>query len=217
VANVNLPTLVDDLIGRRFFPRSYLSALDQCRPSLSVLQLHLGLNRTVRDLGIDAHLTVRFPDSDVDGCLSRRGLYPEGFSVTAPAVEDDVGGPERVLSVVGGVSGEAWCRLEGDDYAQARKEATQRLLALVDDLIPGVASAVQVADLSTPQTFRRYANTPHGAILGFAPQPRMHRHLRTASRPPVGNLHLASAWTDQMGGFLPALKAGLRAAERIID
>jgi phytoene dehydrogenase-like protein len=178
-----------------------------------VLQLHLGLTRPVRDLGIDAHLTVRFPDSDVDGCLSRRGLYPEGFSVTAPALEDDVSGRERVLSVVGGVSGEAWCRLDG--YAQAKKEATQHILALVDDLFPGVASAVQVSDLSTPRTFQRYANTPCGAILGFAPQPRMHRHLRTASRPPIGNLHLASAWTDQMGGLLPALKAGLRAAERI--
>lgn len=219
VAAVNLPTLAHRLIGDERLPAAWLEGLGRLGPSLSVLVLSLGVDCDPRDLGISRHLTMVFPDADIDACMRRQrgGRAVEGFSVTAhAATEPGIAPPERSTVVVAaGTSPEAWIDLEEEQYRAAKSETAAALLARLETLYPGIGARVRVSDLATPRTMRRYTGNPSGAILGYACRMGVHRPLLAANRLPVGRLALASAWTDKMGGFLQVVKAGVAAGEKI--
>ncbi len=218
VAGVNLPVLAHELIGDEHLPASWLKGLEQLKPSLSVLVLSLGLDCSPRDVGIAHHLTMVFPDADIDACMRRQrgGRTVEGFSVTAHAVtEPGIAPPERSTVVVAaGTDPEAWIGLGDEEYRRAKGEAVAGIMAQLETLYPGIGARVRVTDLATPRTMRRYTGNPSGAILGFACRMGVHRPLLAASNIPVHRLALASAWTDKMGGFLQVVKAGVAAAEK---
>ena len=219
VAAVSLPQVVFELLRSAPLPQTYRENVRRLPLSLSVLVLSLGLDCHPRELGLDNHLTVAFPDADVDGCLARqrRGIEPEGFSLTAHGNTDP--GPEPgswVVSAVAGTDPEAWLTLGAEAYQTAKARAKRALLARIDHLYPGFSSHVRVADLSTPRTLQRYTANPHGAILGFAPTCGGHRKLLAANRLPVRGLHLAGAWTQRLGGFMQCLRSGVAAAEKVL-
>ncbi len=218
VAGVSLPTLTHELIGDEHFPASWLAGLEKLSPSLSVLVLSLGIDCAPRDVGIDRHLTLVFPDADIDACMKRqRGRRTvEGFSVTAHALtEPGIAAPERSTVVVAaGTDAEAWIALDEPEYRRAKQQTVTALLAQLEALYPGLGAHVRVTDLATPRTMRRYTGNPAGAILGFACRMGVHRPLLSAARLPIGRLALASAWSDKMGGFLQTVKAGVAAAEK---
>jgi len=218
VAGVSLPALAHDLIGDEHLPASWLKGLGTLSPSLSVLVLSLGIDCAPREVGIDRHLTMVFPDADIDACMRRqRGSRTvEGFSVTAHAVtEPGIAPPERSTVVVAaGTDPDAWIGLGDEEYRSAKRETVRAIMARLEALYPGIGARVRVTDLATPRTLRRYTGNPAGAILGFACRMGVHRPLLAASSIPIGRLALASAWTDKMGGFLQVVKAGVAAAEK---
>jgi prolycopene isomerase len=219
VAGVNLPTLAHELVGDEHFPASWLKGLEQLAPSLSVLVLSLGIDCPPQQVGIDRHLTLVFPDADIDACMRRqRGSRTiEGFSVTAHAVtEPGIAPPEKSSVVIAaGTDPDAWMRLDEEAYRSAKRQTTAEIMARLEALYPGLGARVRVTDLATPRTMRRYTGNPGGAILGFGCRMGVHRPLLAASSVPIGRLALASAWTDKMGGFLQVVKAGAAAADKI--
>jgi len=219
VAGVSLPTLAHELVGEEQLPAAWLKGLEKLVPSLSVLVLSLGIDCDPRDLGIAHHLTMVFPDADIDACMRRQrgGRAVEGFSVTAhAATEPGIAAPERSTVVVAaGTNPDAWITLGEEEYRAAKRETTAALLAQLEKLYPGLGARVRVTDLATPRTMRRYTGNPAGAILGYACRMGVHRPLLAANKLPVGRLALASAWTDKMGGFLQVVKAGIAAGETI--
>lgn len=219
VAGVSLPALAHELIGDEHLPAAWLAGLGRLRPSLSVIVLGIGLDCAPREVGIDRHLAMVFPDADVDACMRRQrgGRAIEGFSVTAhAATEPQIAPPGRSTVVVAaGTDPQAWTGLDEPAYRRAKEETTAALLARLEALYPGLGAHVRVTDLATPRTLRRYTGNPAGAILGFACTMGVHRPLLAASRVPVGRLALASAWTDRLGGFLQVVKAGVAAADGI--
>ena len=219
VAGVNLPTLAHELIGSENLPASWLKGLEQLKPSLSVLVLSLGLDCAPQEVGIDRHLTMVFPDADIDACMRRqRGSRSiEGFSVTAHSVTEPQIAPRERSTVViaAGTDPDAWIGLDDEAYRRAKRETVSDIISRLEALYPGIGARVRVTDLATPRTMRRYTGNPAGAILGFACRMGVHRPLLAASSIPIGRLALASAWTDKMGGFLQVVKSGVAAAEKI--
>lgn len=220
IANVNTRTLVHELVGCEHFPRGYVRALDNLGNSLSVVQLHVGLDCSLEQVGIDRYLTTVFPDSDIDACMvrQRHSQFLEGCSITAPEIADPaaVGPKGPTLSVVGAVDPAQWLSLPPESYCKAKAECTEHILALLERHYPGIRSHCATVDLATPHTFRRYTGNPDGAIMGFASSIGAHRPLLKVSRVPIQGLHLASAWTLRFGGMMQAMRAGVAAAEKVL-
>ncbi len=215
VANVNTNAVVESLVGRRFFPRAFLSHLSRLRPGMAVLQLHAGLTRSCADLGLDRSITVAFPGADIDAFIERQNatVMPEIVSLVAT----DLSAARPAISAVCGAGSTNWMALPEKQYADAKSAVTAHILARLDALCPGLSSCCAVTDLATPRTFHSYTGSPAGSIVGYDCSLGMHRHLRAISRLPIANLHLANSWTDMFGGFLPAMRCGIRAARRIMQ
>jgi phytoene dehydrogenase-like protein len=221
IANVNTPALVHALVGDELVPARYARTLASLRPSLSLLQLHIGLDCPLAATGISNHITTVFPDADLDKCLCGRetDLVPGGFSIIAPTVSDDGAATpgKSVISVLGGVSSAKWQALPESVYREEKKRSIEDLLCKIDKLYPAVRSHCAVIDCATPRTFERYTGNPGGAILGFDCSLGAHRKIMKVSHVPIRNVYCASAWTDRLGGYMQVVKAGIVAAEKCVN
>ncbi len=217
-ANTNPPELAA-MVPPSALPAAYKKALTGLKPSLSIVQLHLGLDCHVRDAGIGRHLYFCFPHKNVVDCLrtQQHSLIPEGFSVTAPGITD----PEsyrnntRIISVAGAASGELWMALDETSYRVKKEECTRKMLAQIYEIFPALQRHVMVTDCATPRTFSRYTGNPLGALMGFDCTCGTHRRLMSVSKFPVKNIVPAGAWTDKLGGYMQSIRSGVDAAEKI--
>lgn len=219
VCGVSIPALVHDLIGAEHFPASYRRTLAALRPSVSASVVNLGLDCHPRDVGITNHISILLPDDDIDVCLKRQrdSRLLEGFAVTSNGASDPAApvGLARALSVVGQAELRHWQGLSDAAYRAAKEEMIDDALAKIERRFPGLRSHVQFRCAATPRTMARYTGNPDGAILGFDTSCGMHRRVMAVSRTPFDNVVVAGAWTDRLGGFMPSVKAGVEAAERL--
>jgi all-trans-retinol 13,14-reductase len=215
VANVNTNSLVESLVGRRFFPRAFLSHLSRLKPGMAVVQLHAGLSRSCADLGLDRTVTVAFPGPDIDAFIERQNALalPEIVSLVAT----DLSAARPAISAVCSAGSTNWMVLPEKQYTDTKAAVTAHILARLDEICPGLSSCCAVTDLATPRTFHSYTASPGGSIVGYDCSLGTHSHMRAISRLPIPNLHLANSWTDMFGGFMPAMRCGMRAARRIME
>lgn len=60
-----------------------------------------------------------------------------------------------------------WEGLMAADYAEQKKEMTEKLLTLARRVFPELGSRAVVCELGTPRTFERFTRRPRGAVGGF--------------------------------------------------
>lgn len=219
IAANNIYDVVNRLVGRPNFSDSYLRNLDSLSPSLSVTALNLGLDCHPNDLGINPHITMVFPDPDIDRCLEEqsRRIDMDGFSITAHCNSDHdfYNNGCYSLSLVGGTDPGKWLAMTDAEYRAAKERITIQIMDKADKIYPGLKHHVKVTDLATPRTMQRYTANPQGAIMGFNCTRGSHRRIMKAANIPIGNLIMGGAWTSRLGGFMQSMKSGILAAETI--
>lgn len=215
----NIHDVVNRMIGRSNFADSYLATLDSLASSISVSALNIGLDCHPGRLGLDSHMTMVFPDPDIDRCFMRQScqLDMSAFSITAPcnADPDLFANGRYTISLVGGTDPGRWLAMDEDAYRAEKKKVVRAAIDRADALFPGLKQHVRVADLATPKTMQRYTGNPGGAIMGFNCTCGMHRQIMKAARIPVSNLVMAGAWTNRLGGYMQSMKSGILAAEAV--
>ncbi len=219
IAGNSLYDVVERLVGRSSFSKSYLDTLDNLQPSVSVMALNLGLDCHPRELGIENHISMVFPDADLDVCFTRqkRFLQPLAYSVTAQgnSESDGHGSSNNTLSIIGGTAPKKWLEMNSATYTKAKSRITQNIIQTVADKFPALPKHIVVSDLATPRSMQRYTGNPLGAIMGFDCTVGSHRKLIQVSRLPIKNVSMGSAWTHRLGGFMQSLKSGILAAEQM--
>ncbi len=107
----------------------------------------------------------------------------------------------RITSLAGA---EAWRRLAGDDYAEAKRAVAQRQIGLLDSRWPGIGEQVVFCDTFTPTTVERFTGRYNGAVYGSPDK-------AADGRTPVEGLFVCG--TDQgFLGIVGALLSGISMA-----
>ncbi|MEJ2545736.1 MAG: FAD-dependent oxidoreductase [Calditrichaceae bacterium] len=158
ISGMNTPDLVNHLISDQSISDTYMEMVDSFKSSLSILQLHLGLDCPVEELGIKYYLNIFFPDDDIDASIYKQNNSSmiDGYSVIAPGINYPNGysGNCRILSVVGGVSGEKWINLDPVTYKNHKTEAINDILNKLEIQYPTIRKHLKTIDLATPHTFK---------------------------------------------------------------
>jgi len=219
IAANNIYDVVNDLVGRSYFSKSYLDNLDSLSPSISVLALNLGIDCHPKDLGVNIHISMIFPDSDIDRCMDeqRQQIDINGFSITAHcnSEPESVDNKHYSLSLIGGTDPDQWLTMSDEEYYREKERIIKQLINKTEALFPGLKSHIQVTDLATPRTMQRYTANPSGSIMGFNCTCGSHRQIMQAANIPISNLSMGGAWTSRLGGFMQSMKSGILAAEQI--
>lgn len=219
IAANNIYDLVNRLVGRSHFPQRYLQNLNALKPSISVLALNLGIDCHPEDLGIEPHITMFFPEPDIDQCMNRqqKQIEMDGFSITAHCNSDPdfSSNGQYSLSLVGGTDPNKWLAMNDRQYRNEKERIIKETIDKADSLFPGLEKHVRLSDLATPRTMQRYTGNPQGAIMGFNCTCGSHRMIMKAANIPIENIIIGGAWTNRLGGFMQSMKSGILAAESI--
>ncbi len=203
--------------------KEYLARIDRLSVSLSCFQIFLGLKEDlVGRLGIgDAEIFVQGdedPERSYASALQARvedgwygvTLYDNIYKGYSPE-------GKNTLSIIALQGYDHWKPFESDYFRGNKKaynaEKTRMADVLIRDaeakLLPGLSSAIQVKEISTPLTNLRYTGNYRGAIYGWDQTVDNSGTSRLPHKTPVKNLYLAGAWTSPGHGYGGVLWSGL--------
>ena len=179
--------------------------LDQVQPSSGYYCLHIGLDKSAADLGLNnANLWV-YPDYDHDMNLKNylddnNQPYPVVF-ISFPSAKDpswDKNHPNtstiEVITVAEFAKHKKWENEEwknrGDEYEAFKEKISQNLLDVLYQKSPETNGHVDYYELSTPLTSRDLANYKEGELYGINHTPERFRQKWLKPQTPIKNLYL---------------------------
>ena len=183
--------------------RAALRELKKVPPSVANLCLCVGIKQSAANLGLaGANLWVHpTPDHDANLARFKRDLsapLPLLFISSPSANDPDFAQrhPGRsTLEVISLVPYDLFARWEnpesrGQDYEEFKQSLEERLRKGLEEHVPAMRGKLDVVDLLTPLSARRYMNCPSGESYGLSATPARFRLRCLSPRTSVRNVYL---------------------------
>ena len=90
------------------------------------------------------------------------------------------------------------------------------LIKRAEKVIPSLSKHIEVIEIATPLTFKRYTGNYNCAIMGWANNVRQFSPMDRIDKIPIKNLYLSSAWSFPGEGQAPTVACGYRLGKQII-
>ncbi len=210
------------LIGEEHFRRRFKKKLNRIQPSISAIQIYLGLNIDLKEKGILDYEIFYNPNYDIDSqywnSVENNNTENVPYAMTLYSnLEDDLVPPGKSLIGIIALSGYGfWKKLPPERYKEKKLEIADILIRKAERIIPNLRSYIEKIEVATPLTMERYTGSTNGAIYGWSQNVSQSGIKRLDFKTPIKNLYLASAWTYPGGGIAGVLFSGERAADQIL-
>ena len=231
ISNAGVVNTNRDLLSQQGSISSKLAdRLDTVKQTKSYVCLHLGLNRSAKDLGIKNTNLWIYPDYDHDKSVEnyindQNADFPVLY-VSFPSAKDEAWDQDHPNSAtmeaitLGRWSWyKKWEDLEwkkrGDDYENDKDILTDRILDVVFQHVGGIKDHIDHKELSTPLTVRDLANYPKGEMYGIDHSPDRFRQRWLRPRSDVKGLFYTGQDITTVG-VSSALFSGLITASSVL-
>lgn len=197
----------------------------------ALVGLNIGLRGSAKDLGVEPANIWAHPGTDFDKNLrchadDFHAPFPWCF-VTFPSAKDPtwnaVNPGKTTIEMYAYThyehfdqwAGTTWHK-RGPAYETRKSQIRERLLTLLGTWVPGVKSAVEVVEVSTPLTYETFVRRQHGGFMGLESNPHRFRQSWLRSATDVDGLFLSGqdVTTD---GVIGALMGGLIASSAVLQ
>lgn len=180
------------------------------KPFSALLLVALGVNRsfekepkTVSGIVFKLKTAVRVADAEIDWLPVH--YYNHDPSMAPPG--------KTILTVILPSSYDFWKALDKKSYEREKEEAAQKIIALLDEKYPGLASQVEMIDVATPLTFERFTGNWKGSFEGWMLTPvnasyamkKMPQQI-----PGLQNCYMCGQWVEPGGGLPTSIMSGKR-------
>jgi phytoene dehydrogenase-like protein len=113
-----------------------------------------------------------------------------------------------------------WEKLSQDEtaYKAKKDEIAQTLVELLDKRFPGIASQVEVIDVATPITFKRFTGNWQGSFEGWLITPdnaNVMMKPMSQTLPGLTNFYMCGQWVEPGGGLPTGIISGRRLLKAI--
>lgn len=207
VSNADLLLTLERMVGAEHVGASKLEAFKSLRPTRACFITHIGLKGMPTEVLKEAegyHWTSWNSDDVPTASLKifvptlfDPSLAPTGghIVITQKLTEPDF---ESVT-----------------DWAAHKAETERRVLARLEEIIPGFNEKVAVVLSASALTSQRYTLNHRGAMLGWEMSPDQLGARRPALNGLVKNLYFVGHWTQPGGGITPVIVSAMRVAQTI--
>lgn len=213
ISNADMLLTVKKLVGESYFPKRYLSRLQNMRPSISIFVVYIVTNLDVVQAG--AHHEAFYYDeldhevnynNSVQGNLS-------WMSITIPTLVDDSLAPkgEHIVMLTVLADFEQTSRWSPEKAAYVEK-----MLDFADKKISGLKSHTLFIEAGSPATLQRYTLNHKGAAYGWDVSPKQVGANRVANKAPIAGLYFAGHWTTPGGGIYGVSYSGVQTAQKVL-
>ncbi|HSQ77340.1 MAG TPA: FAD-dependent oxidoreductase, partial [Nitrospirota bacterium] len=126
---------------------------------------------------------------------------------------------KTVLIVMLATDYEYWRKLRENDaqYKSEKEMIADKVVSILDERFPGLASQVEMRDIASPTTFVRYTGNWKGSFEGWQVTPKTWNFGQVMKKtlPGLSNFYMAGQWVEP-GGGLPAVAMSGRNVIQII-
>jgi phytoene dehydrogenase-like protein len=223
VSNIS-PIAMVSLVGEQHFGGKYLNQLKSMRTAISGLQVYLGLDCPLSELGVRDDEYIIFVGrknslSDQYEALQANDLEHgrTAFSINLFSSVDPSLAPlgMSTLGLFTLCGGQYWHDLPRDQYEIRKAEVTATLIERAEAMLPGLSSHIKVCETGTPRTMTRYTSNPAGSFYGFEQSVDQAGLLkRFGQKYPIKGLYQVGAWTFPGAGYIGALMSAKFLSDR---
>ena len=104
-----------------------------------------------------------------------------------------------------------------EEYNKEKDRLAGALIKRAEKIIPNITKHVEVIEIATPLTLKRFTGNPNGACYGWANTVRQFSPLNRVLKMPVKNLYISSAWSFPGEGNGSTIACGYRVGKQIIE
>lgn len=232
VSNADPAVTFGRLIEPELLPRKLKRKLDKTTWSTSALSLFLAVDMDVKKAGLDSGNMWYARSPDIDALYTPAALgggaleNMPGLFLTTTTLKDPTKAHKsghHTMESFTFVDYQAFARWAhtrfGDrpaDYVEMKQVLIQRMLAVIDEMVPGLSERVVFADLGTPLTNQHYVEATAGSLYGTEKRLRQIGPFAFAPRSAFSGLYLAGASTMSGHGIMGATLSGLDVARAIL-
>ena len=206
------------------------SDLDGVQQTKSYVCLHLGLNSSAKDLGLENTNLWVYKDYDHDKSVQsylndKEEKFPVVY-ISFPSAKDDTWDkihPNSATMEVITLSKWSWYqnweklkwRKRGADYEYEKEKISKKIMDIVFNHVEGIENAIDYQELSTPLTVKDLANYQKGEMYGINHSPKRFRQDWLKPQSKVKNLYFTGQDVTTVG-VSSALFSGLLTASVVL-
>ncbi|MBN1271627.1 MAG: NAD(P)/FAD-dependent oxidoreductase [Candidatus Aminicenantes bacterium] len=231
ISNANAIDTLNNMIDEPEFLKDTRTRMDRYSISYSSFQVWLGLKKDlVSRTGLKESEIFYYPDYDIEadyqailsGDLTRTGF---GLTIYDNLYKNYSPPGKNTLNIMTTQGFGPWEKYEKDYFSGEKTAYRREKLRIADMLIsqvektllPGLRKAIEVKEIATPLTNKRYTGNPRGAIYGWNQTVDNSGNRRFPQKTPIKNLYLAGAWTLPGHGYSACIPSGLLCFSAVME
>jgi all-trans-retinol 13,14-reductase len=231
ISNACAAETFHNLVGEKNLSKKFVTRIGKTEPSSTGFCVYLGLDEGFgtrpENLEDDEIFISNTYDLDEDYRWSLNCEVDKAtiFTTLHPNVDStNAKGNKFFMRLTQAQGYEYWRKYE-KDYSMGNKDVYKKekermakiLIERVEKVNPGFSKHIEVIEVATPLTLKRYTGNQNGATMGLAntvdqcsPMDRM------SQKTPIKNLYLSSAWTFPGGGQIAVIICGYRLGRQLV-
>ncbi|MFX1385099.1 MAG: phytoene desaturase family protein [Promethearchaeota archaeon] len=223
--------LVSKLCSEKSLPLKYREKIKKRLPSYSAVNLYLGLNcdlkqHNINDYGIWVPNFRNNSPENLNKSLETADYsnFPIGSILIYSNIDPTCCPPNKsIISVYSIAILEPFEKAldaqgkKGNNYQALKTKIANQLINQISIILkfPELKSHIEVMELATPITFRRYSYNRGGALMGWELTPEQLLLNQLPQKTPIKNLFLCGQWTNLGGGISNVMKSGDLVAQMV--
>jgi len=222
ISNSPILTTVREFINKRDISFLLRRKALKTIPSTSLFSIYLGMNIDVKKIGIKEFCYMINELDDIDDVIKKDRLvdYKLRPIILASYLLDNSLCPKGKtvvnLCVVDNIS--YWDRFKNDKkaYSDEKKRIADILIERVNEKFNGFAKYIEVAEIATPLTMKRFTGNPYGSVYGACQRIFQGNLFRFPNEIKNKNLYFCGSWVRPGGGFSGSIVSAIRTSDLIL-
>ena len=223
VANCFPETAYSKMMPKETISEKAIKLINARKKGELFFTVYLGLNRSAEELGIKDYSVFLYGSPDSLEQYKSVDNIDESFVIAncLNAVIPD-SSPKRTctLFLTTMLTEEVWADVNEENYKKIKNRIAGRMIEFYEKKLSiSVKPYIEEIVISTPSTFARYLNTPHGTPYGYEIQPwdtMIARIMNGRNEQFNKNLYFIGAHGDRADGYSSAYSNGNSTAGKII-
>jgi prolycopene isomerase len=220
------------IVGRKYFGKEYLQKIERRKPSISSFILYLGINRDQLKTDWKHHVYFLCNTYDVEQSFqyAKTGQFDKSdIFISHHYSHKDwtrASGNYSTLTIMTfacddyadywGTGGHYTNYRKNPRYHEIKKKVANILIERVEQVVPGLRTAIVHKNIATPLTNIRYTLNPRGSIYGSGERSANDLFNDPLGfQTPISNLFLTGAWVTGCG-MSSAIWSGKMASREIM-
>ena len=209
------------LVGEDRTPRKYCEKIRSLKPGNSIFGVYLGLDVESGFWNVDDYEIFYSKSLDADELYSRmmEGDFENGCA--AMTFYTNIGDswyapPGKSVLVMHAYSDAKFWPRDREEYRRKKELCADRLIALAENLFPGLADHIVVKEVITPLSLEAFTLQKDGIPYGWRLTPEQ-AMKRLQIETPIEGLYLAGSWSQPSHGVSAAQESGYMAARMVLE